>query len=89
MLSADHELAPSTLAARVAASFRADPYAVVNTGFGPASGSWPSGSSGAPGEVEGLLAESLAGDPERAIGDRLRRVGSSGARVRDAALSER
>ena len=52
VLSADHELAPSTLAARVAAAFRADPYAVVSTGLGPASGSWRSGSSGAPSEVE-------------------------------------
>ena len=43
VLSADHELAPSTLAARVAAAFRADPYAVVSTGLGPASGSWRSG----------------------------------------------
>jgi citrate synthase len=76
VLSADHELAPSTLAARVAAAFRADPYAVVATGLGPASGSWRSGSSGAPGEVERLLAEAEASDPERAIGDRLRRTGS-------------
>jgi citrate synthase len=76
VLSADHELAPSTLAARVAAAFRADPYAVVATGLGPASGSWRSGSSGAPSEVEGLLAEAEAGDPERAIGDRLRRTGT-------------
>ena len=57
VLCADHELAPSTLAARVAAAFRADPYAVVSTGLGPASGSWRSGSSGAPSEVERLLAE--------------------------------
>jgi citrate synthase len=76
VLSADHELAPSTLAARVAAAFRADPYAVVATGLGPASGSWRSGSSGAPSEVESLLAEAESGDPERAIGDRLRRSGS-------------
>ena len=76
VLSADHELAPSTLAARVAAAFRADPYAVVATGLGPASGSWRSGSSGAPSEVESLLAEAESGDPERAIGDRLRRTGT-------------
>ena len=75
VLSADHELAPSTLAARVAAAFRADPYAVVGTGLGPASGSWRSGSSGAPGEVEALLGEAEAGDPEAAIGARLRRTG--------------
>ncbi len=76
VLSADHELAPSTLTARVAAAFRADPYAVVATGLGPASGSWRSGSSGAPSEVERLLTEAEVGDPERAIGDRLRRTGS-------------
>ena len=57
VLWADHELAPSTLAARVAAAFRADPYAVVEHRVGPASGSWWSGSSGAPSEVERLLAE--------------------------------
>jgi citrate synthase len=76
VLSADHELAPSTLAARVAAAFRADPYAVVATGLGPASGSWRSGSSGAPGEVESLLGESETGEPQRIIGERLRRTGA-------------
>jgi citrate synthase len=77
VLVADHELAPSTLAARVAAALRADPYAVVSTGMGPASGSWFSGSSGAPSEVESLLADALATDPERAIGERLRRSGTT------------
>jgi citrate synthase len=76
VLSADHELAPSTLAARVAAAFRADPYAVVSTGLGPASGSWRSGSSGAPSEVEGLLREAEGGDPEAVIGARLHRTAS-------------
>ena len=75
VLAADHELAPSTLAARVAASFRADPYAVVLTGLGPASGSWHSGSTGAPTEVEFLLQEAAEWGPERAIGERLRRTG--------------
>jgi citrate synthase len=77
VLVADHELAPSTLAARVAAALRADPYAVVSTGMGPASGSWFSGSSGAPSEVESLLADALVTDPERAIGARLRRSGAT------------
>jgi citrate synthase len=77
VLVADHELAPSTLAARVAASFRADPYAVVMTGLGPASGSWPPGSSGAPSEVEVLLEEAAASDAHRALGDRLRRIGAT------------
>ncbi len=76
VLVADHELAPSTLAVRVAAALRADPYAVVMTGLGPASGSWYSGSSGAPTEVELLLAEAASVDAERAIGERLRRTGS-------------
>jgi citrate synthase len=77
VLAADHELAPSTLAVRVAAALRADPYAAVMTGLGPASGSWYSGSSGAPTEVELLLAEAASGDAERAIGDRLRRTGNT------------
>jgi citrate synthase len=77
VLSADHELAPSTMAARVAAAFRADPYAVVSTGLGPASGSWFAGSSGAPGEVEMLLGEAEVTDAQRAIGERLRRTGST------------
>ena len=75
VLAADHELAPSTLAARVAASFRADPYAVVMTALGPAGGSWQSGSTGAPTEVENLLLEAASVGPERAIGERLRRMG--------------
>jgi citrate synthase len=77
VLSADHELAPSTLAVRVAAALRADPYAAVMTGLGPASGSWYSGSSGAPTEVELLLTEAASGDAERAIGERLRRSGAT------------
>jgi citrate synthase len=77
VLAADHELAPSTLAVRVAAALRADPYAAVMTGLGPASGSWYSGSSGAPTEVETLLSEAASGDAERAIGERLRRTGTT------------
>ena len=38
VLLADHDLAPSTFAARIAASVRADPYAVVSAGLGPVSG---------------------------------------------------
>lgn len=75
VLGADHELAPSTLAARVAASFRADPYAVVMTALGPAGGSWQTGSTGAPTEVEDLLREAAEVGPERALGERLRRLG--------------
>lgn len=75
VLAADHELAPSTLAARVAAAFRADPYAVVLTGLGPASGSWRPGSTGAPTEVESLLLQAGEVGAERAVGDQLRRTG--------------
>lgn len=75
VLAADHELAPSTLAARVAASFRADPYAVVLTGLGPASGTWRPGSTGAPSEVERLLERAGEVGAERAVGERLRRDG--------------
>ncbi len=77
VLGADHELAPSTLAARVAASFRADPYAVVLTGLGPSSGSWPPGSTGAPGEVEVLLERAAEIGAERAVGEHLRRSGQA------------
>jgi len=45
VLLADHELAASTLAARAAASVRADPYAVVGTGLGAMSGALHGGAS--------------------------------------------
>ncbi|MEV0405540.1 citrate/2-methylcitrate synthase [Actinoallomurus sp. NPDC050550] len=71
VLLADHELAASAFAARVAASVRADPYAVVTAGLGAAGGGLHGGASlGA----EALLAE--ISTPERAarvIGERLRR----------------
>jgi citrate synthase len=70
VLLADHELAASTLAVRVAAAFRADPYASVGTGLGAASGAWHGGSSV---EVEGILHDVMAGDAARVIGARLRR----------------
>lgn len=68
VLLADHELAASTLAARVAASARADPYAVVLAGLGPMSGSLHGGASRLAGELlraaadvgaEGALARAL------------------------------
>jgi citrate synthase len=71
ILLADHELAASTLAARVAASVRADPYAVVASGLGVLSGPLHGGASFG---VEKLLAE--VADPAeaaRVIGERLRR----------------
>ena len=45
VLLADHEMASSTLAARVAASTRADPYAVVMAGLGPLAGPLHGGAS--------------------------------------------
>jgi citrate synthase len=71
VLLADHELAASTLAARTAASARADPYAVVSAGLGAVSGAWHGGASLG---VERLLA--AAADPAsapRVVGDVLHR----------------
>jgi citrate synthase len=71
VLLADHELAVSTLAARTAASARADPYAVVSAGLGATSGTLHGGASLG---VEALL--SAAVDPAsvpRVVGDVLRR----------------
>ncbi|MFG2005420.1 citrate/2-methylcitrate synthase [Spirillospora sp. NPDC048911] len=70
VLLADHELAASTLAARVAASVRADPYAVVAVGLGTVGGPLHGGASFG---AERLFAE--IGEPGRAsrvIGERLR-----------------
>ncbi|MEV0613034.1 citrate synthase [Nonomuraea sp. NPDC050404] len=71
VLLADHELAASTLAARVAASARADPYAVVLTGFGVLGGPLHGGASYG---AERLLAEiAEPGQAARAIAERVRR----------------
>jgi citrate synthase len=70
VLLADHELAISTLAARVAASARADPYSVVSTGLGVVAG----GLHGGAGRPVVALLEEVA-EPRRAanvIGERLR-----------------
>jgi citrate synthase len=71
VLLADHELAASTLAARAAASVRADPYAVVATGLGAVGGALHGGASlGA----ETLLAAAEGPDDvPRVVGDLLRR----------------
>jgi citrate synthase len=71
VLLADHELAASTLAARVAASVRADPYAVVETGMGAMSGALHGGASLA---AEALLASASGPDDvSRVVGELLRR----------------
>ncbi len=71
VLLADHELSASTLAARVAASVHAGPYAVAGAGLNVVSGALHGAASLA---VERLLAEIAT--PERAalvLGERLRR----------------
>jgi citrate synthase len=71
VLLADHELAASTLAARVAASVRADPYAVVATGLGAVGG--PLHGGAAFGAEVMLRSAARAADAPRAVGDLLRR----------------
>lgn len=71
VLLADHELAASTFAARVAASVHADPYAVVTCGLGVLSGPRHGGASLA---VERMLTEITdPGAVPAAVGERLRR----------------
>ena len=82
VLLADHELAASTVAARVAASVRADPYAVASAGLAVVSGTLHGGASLG---IEALLAE--IDRPDRAAGGgegqpRERAVGVVGARLR-------
>jgi citrate synthase len=71
VLLADHELAASTVAARVAASVRADPYAVVSAGLATVSGTLHGGASLG---IEALLAEiDRPAGAAGAVGARLRR----------------
>jgi citrate synthase len=73
VLLADHELAASTLAARVAASAWADPYLVVGAGLAAAGGPLHAGASEA---VRALLAEVASGTAAPvAVGERLRETG--------------
>ncbi len=69
VLLADHELATSTVAARVAASVRADTYDVVLAGLGTLGGRLHGGASQV---VHGLLTEAAAVGVERAVSDALR-----------------
>jgi citrate synthase len=71
VLLADHELAASTLAARVAASVRADPYAVVATGLGAVGGALHGGAS--LGAETMLAAAPDAAAVPRVVGELLRR----------------
>ena len=71
VLLADHELAASTLAARVAASVRADPYAVVATGLGAMSGALHGGAS--LGAETLMAAASGPDDVPRVVAELLRR----------------
>lgn len=69
VLMADHELAASTLAVRVAASTRADPYAVVNTGLGVLSGPLHGAASRF---SRGLIDHALEVGAVRAVNDAIR-----------------
>ena len=71
VLLADHELAASTLAARTAASVRADPYAVVGTGLGAVSGALHGGAS--LGAETLMAAASGPDDVPRVVAELLRR----------------
>ncbi|GAA3902424.1 citrate synthase [Actinoplanes auranticolor] len=74
VLLADHDLAASTFAARVAASTRAHPYAVVQAGLAALDGPLHGAASEV---VAGLLTEATrSGDPVGTIADRLRADGS-------------
>jgi citrate synthase len=71
IVTADHELSTSTLAARLAASIQADPYAVVSVGLSALGGSLHSVASLA---AEDLLADASGPRPAaEVIGERLRR----------------
>jgi citrate synthase len=73
VLLADHDLAASTLAARVAASTRAHPYAAVGAGLAALDGPLHGAASGL---AYSLLAEAVrSGDPVGAVSDRLRAGG--------------
>jgi citrate synthase len=70
VLLADHDIAASTLAARVAASTRAHPYAVVGAGLAALDGPLHGAASGL---AYALLADAVrTGDPVGAISDRQR-----------------
>lgn len=69
ILLADHELSTSTFAARVAASTRGDPYAVVLSGLGAVSGRLQGAAGHAPFQM--LQAARALGSADRAVADAL------------------
>lgn len=72
-LLADHGLAASTFAARIAASVRSDPYSVVTAGLGVVGGALHGAASAG---VHDLLADAdKRGDAAQAVGDVLRTSG--------------
>lgn len=77
VLLADHELAASTLGARVAASTWADPYLVVQTGLGVLGGPLHGGASRM---VVSLLSQAVGGgrSPAEVLGEQLRAGGIPG-----------
>lgn len=64
VLLADHELAASTFAARIAASARADPFSVVLAGLGPMAGPLHGGASSL---AHRMLADAIARGPQAAL----------------------
>lgn len=99
VLLADHGLAASTLAARVAASARASPYAVVSAGLGPLDGPLHGAASGlahrmlaevvSSGNAVGVISEYLrSGLPIPGLGMRLYPDGDPRARVLLGSLRE-
>ena len=72
VLLADHELAGSTLAVRIAAAYRADPYGALGAGFGVLGGAWHGAASLA---SETLLAEVAAHDDPAPVIERALRRG--------------
>jgi len=73
VLLADHDIAASTLAARIAASTRAHPYAVVSAGLAALDGPFHGAASGL---AYSLLHEAMtSGDPVGTIAGRLRNDG--------------
>jgi citrate synthase len=86
VLLADHELAASTVAARVAASVRADPYAVASAGLAVVSGTLHGGASLG---IEALLAEIDRPDRTAGVGGGQRpvRAPGGGGQLRDRAVA--